>query len=131
MFRTGRPSPLVVAVGIGAALIMIALGNVLTAVTYQPFKSDPAATLELRQQFSNEPWVVYMRGARWATYSESLDIESSTSNEGSVLAMCRGLSKAVQAHYGASVGDLYIWDMHNNLLASNFMDISDKCYWRQ
>jgi hypothetical protein len=107
-------------------LVAVALAVLIINASVD-FHSDPAVLAQIRARFASEPWSSDIIGATWD--HDSLDIESTTSNQDTVMDMCRRLTVVIEEAAPAD-GDLFIWDASRNLLASNFLDNGDKCYWR-
>ena len=45
--------------------------------------------------------------------------------------MCSDLIAVVAERGSPSYGNLFIYDESGRLLVSNFLDIGNRCYWRQ
>jgi hypothetical protein len=95
------------------------------------FKNDPAVTAMLHHDLAAESWVSQIVAARWND-SQTLSVEVDTAAQATVMTICRDLTSFITRHTRSpQVGEIFIYETSLDLLATNFLDQANKCYWRQ
>jgi hypothetical protein len=121
-----------VALLVAAAGLAMVYAIVTTVTSGKSIRNDPEVKGEVVARFAEQSWSSDILAAHVG--ADGLDlfvaVDSSIADDsGVVLDMCVKLTEVVAERF-SDRGSLFITDMDGNIIATNFLGMQNKCYWR-